>query len=150
MSFFTALLHNRLLVSAVLSWFLAQLIKGLLFLLHEHQLSANRFLGSGGMPSSHSATVTALTVSSGMVYGVDSGIFALSFLIAAIVIYDARGVRREAGKHGRMLNELQTFLQGKSTPLSRAEVFDELVGHTPLEIAAGMPLGVLVAVLVCL
>lgn len=134
-----------MLISALVAWAVAQAIKGFLVLLREHRLSWNRFSGSGGMPSSHSSTVCALTTSAALSYGFSSGIFAISAILSIIVIYDARGVRREAGRHGRMLNELQNYLQLHTTPPGRTESFDELVGHSPLEVSAGMGLGILVS-----
>ena len=145
MTYFSELIHNLMLISAMTAWAVAQLIKGFLIFLREHRMSWERFTGSGGMPSSHSSTVCALTTSAALRYGFSSGIFAISAIMSIIVIYDARGVRREAGRHGQMLNELQTYLQKHTAPLSRTEDFDELVGHSPLEVAVGMVVGVLVS-----
>ena len=145
MTYFSELIHNLMLISAMTAWAVAQLIKGFLIFLREHRMSWERFTGSGGMPSSHSSTVCALTTSAALRYGFSSGIFAISAIMSIIVIYDARGVRREAGRHGQMLNELQTYLQKHTAPLSRTEDFDELVGHSPLEVAVGMIVGVLVS-----
>lgn len=145
MNYFSELIHNLMLISAMTAWAVAQLIKGFLIFLREHRMSWERFTGSGGMPSSHSSTVCALTTSAALRYGFSSGIFAISAIMSIIVIYDARGVRREAGRHGQMLNELQTYLQKHTAPLNRTEDFDELVGHSPLEVAVGMIVGVLVS-----
>lgn len=143
MSYFSQILHNLMLISALAGWAIAQILKGLLILIREKRLSLERFLGSGGMPSSHSATVSALTTAAAMQYGLSSGIFAVSAVMSIIVIYDARGVRREAGRHGQVLNELLEFLQA---PFQQKKSFDELVGHTPLEVFVG----ILVGVAVCL
>ncbi len=145
LTYLSELLHNLMLVSALAAWAVAQAIKGLIIFLREHRLSWERFSGSGGMPSSHSSTVCALTTSAVLRYGFSSGIFAISAILSVIVIYDARGVRREAGRHGQMLNELQTYLEKNTAPLKRTENFDELVGHSPAEVAVGMAVGVLVS-----
>jgi acid phosphatase family membrane protein YuiD len=143
LNIFSQLLHNLMLVAALAGWAVAQIIKGILILIREKRLDVERFLGSGGMPSSHSATVSALTTAAALQYGPSSGIFAVSAVMSIIVIYDARGVRREAGRHGRVLNELLEFLQA---PFDQNKSFDELVGHTPVEVFVG----ILVGIAVCL
>jgi hypothetical protein len=133
--------RNLMLIAALAGWAVAQIAKGLLILIREKRLSLERFLGSGGMPSSHSATVSALTTAAALQYGPGSGIFAVSAVMSIIVIYDARGVRREAGRHGQVLNELLEFLQA---PFDQKKSFDELVGHTPFEVFVGIIVGILV------
>jgi acid phosphatase family membrane protein YuiD len=133
--------RNLMLIAALAGWAVAQIAKGLLILIREKRLSLERFLGSGGMPSSHSATVSALTTAAALKYGPASGIFAVSAVMSIIVIYDARGVRREAGRHGQVLNELLEFLQA---PFDQNKSFDELVGHTPFEVFVGIIVGILV------
>jgi acid phosphatase family membrane protein YuiD len=133
--------RNLMLIAALAGWAVAQIAKGLLILIREKRLSLERFLGSGGMPSSHSATVSALTTAAALQYGPSSGIFAVSAVMSIIVIYDARGVRREAGRHGQVLNELLEFLQA---PFDQNKSFDELVGHTPFEVFVGIIVGILV------
>ena len=105
-------------------------------------------MGSGGMPSSHSSTVCALVVSSGLCYGVSSFEFAVSFILAAIVMYDATGVRRETGKQAKLLNMIMEQDIFKLNMEQFQEKLKEFVGHTPLQVFAGAILGVILALLV--
>ena len=105
-------------------------------------------MGSGGMPSSHSATVCGLTVASGLCYGVDSFQFAISFILAAVVMYDAIGVRQETGKQAKLLN---LIMEQDWFNLNNQEIqqrLKEFVGHTPLQVAAGAALGIILALIV--
>ena len=102
MSVWDEILGNQVLVSSVLGWAVAQVLKTILDLCLNHSFNPERLFGSGGMPSSHSATVCALTVASGMKYGMGSFEFAVSFVLAMIVMYDAMGVRRETGKQANL------------------------------------------------
>ena len=105
--FLDGLLHNKVLLCAIAGWFVAQVCKALLFALMNHRFQWERLVGSGGMPSSHAATVLAMVVASGVEYGPDSFPFAISVLVAIIVIHDARGVRLETGKQAEILNRLE-------------------------------------------
>ena len=105
-------------------------------------------LGSGPMPSSHSSTVCALVVSSGLCFGVSSFEFAVSFILAAIVMYDATGVRRETGKQAKLLNMIMEQDIFKLNMEQFQEKLKEFVGHTPLQVFAGAILGVILALLV--
>lgn len=100
--------------------------------------------GSGGMPSSHTAFVVSLTLMIGATQGFDSAIFALSFTMAAIVMYDATGVRRETGKQAVIINEIvqKMFVNGESIT---DEELKELVGHTHVEVIGGVIVGLLTA-----
>lgn len=102
-------------------------------------------MGDGGMPSGHSATVAALAVSSLIHFGIGSFQFAVTFVVATVVLHDAMGVRLEAGKHARSINELFALL-GKDVPPE--EMLKEFLGHTPLQVMVGAALGVCVALLV--
>ena len=110
--------------------------------------SAERLVGSGGMPSSHSATVCALTTSAGIRYGVESFEFAICFILASVVMYDAIGVRQETGKQAKLLNLImeQDLFHLDNEHFQKK--LKELVGHTPLQVLAGAVLGILVAILV--
>ena len=125
MEFITELLHNRIFVSAALGWMVAQVLKTIIHMILTKQFVAERMVGSGGMPSSHSATVCALATATGMECGAGSPEFAITIMLAIIVMYDAMGVRRETGKQGRVLNEmLEIFtnmevLQNFTTPFSK-------------------------------
>ena len=98
------MLKNQLLISSATGWVVAQLLKTIIDCTLNHGFSPERLVGSGGMPSSHSATVCALVVSSGICCGVSSSEFAVSFVLAAVVMYDAIGVRQETGKQAKLLN----------------------------------------------
>lgn len=138
------ILSNRVLWCAVTAWFVAQALKIPTYYLLEKKLDWNRFFGSGGMPSSHSAFVISLTIMIGAVEGFDSALFAASVVLSAIVMYDASGVRHETGIQGQVLNEIirKVFVDGQ--PITDVEL-KELVGHTKVEVAGGFIVGVLTA-----
>ena len=137
-----------MLMAAISGWLVAQILKTLLVLLLEKELRWERLFGSGGMPSSHSATVCALAASAAVLYGSASPAFAISAIIAFIVMYDACNVRLETGKQAVAIKELQRFFQdmGKQ-PLSE-EKLKELVGHTLPQVLAGAILGILIGIVV--
>lgn len=141
------LLSNRPLMSALVAWALAQLIKVALFFVLERQVNWRRLVDTGGLPSSHSAFVTALAASVGFVEGVGSTAFAMSSVFASVVMYDAVSLRREAGKHADILNELLLLSTIKGAVRER-EALKELLGHTPVEVLAGFALGLVVALFV--
>ena len=146
-TFFSQLMENKVLLSAVIGWTAAQVIKTLLVLLLEHELRWERLVGSGGMPSSHSATVCALAASAAVVYGVDSGQFAIAAIFAFIVMYDACNVRLETGKQAVAINEMLELLQKMGEDLTVEEKFKELVGHTLPQVLVGALLGIAIGVL---
>lgn len=146
MLFLKYLTSNHLLNVAVLSWFFAQLIKGILSLIENREFSFERFVGSGGMPSSHSAMVTSLVISSFYTFGFDSPVFALACCFAFVVIYDAANVRYQVGKQGELLNHLKEELS-EDVGVRIERQFKEYVGHTKLEVAGGVFLGIAVAFL---
>ena len=148
MTFLTDLTHNSIFMSAITGWFVAQVLKTIIHIIVNKQFVAERLVGGGGMPSSHSATVCALTTASGMKYGVGSFEFAVSFVLAMIVMYDAMGVRRETGKQAKLLNSVffENILNLDGVFLQ--EKLKEYVGHTPLQVVAGAILGILIAVLI--
>ncbi|MDY3243448.1 MAG: divergent PAP2 family protein [Candidatus Limiplasma sp.] len=137
---------NHVLFAALISWFVAQTLKIPIYHHVEHVWDFSRFHGSGGMPSSHSAMVTGTAVMIGGLYGFDSGLFALSVVVAMIVMYDAAGVRRETGTQATVINQIlkDMLLNGKKIS---DEELKELVGHTPLEVAGGALTGLAVAVI---
>ena len=148
MTIWNELLGNQVLISAVLGWTVAQFLKTVIDMVINKSFNPERIFGSGGMPSSHSATVCALTTASGMKYGVGSFEFAISFVLSMIVMYDAMGVRRETGKQAKLLNSVffENILNLDGVFLQ--EKLKEYVGHTPLQVAAGAILGILIAVLI--
>ena len=150
MTFFKDLFGNEIFVSAASAWLIAQILKTLIHAVLTKNLNFERMYGSGGMPSSHSATVTALATSSYFLHGAGSSEFAISIILAIIVMYDARGVRREAGIHAKMLNDLIEMLTDltNNNKLSFDEKLKEFVDHTPLQVAVGSILGFGIACLV--
>ena len=142
MKIWNEILENQVLVSSVIGWTVAQFLKTLIDLILNRSFNPERIFGSGGMPSSHSATVCALTTASGMRYGGGSLEFAISFVLAMVVMYDAMGVRRETGKQAQLLNTVffENILNIDGVVLQ--EKLKEYVGHTPLQVAAGAVLGI--------
>lgn len=147
MNIWQELTGNQVLVSSVVGWVVAQLLKTIIDCALNKSFSAERLVGSGGMPSSHSSTVCALTVSTALCYGVSTFEFAVSFVLASVVMYDAIGVRQETGKQARLLNMIldQDLLKLNNHEFQAR--LKEFVGHTPLQVFAGAMLGVAVALL---
>lgn len=148
MTFWERLFSNEVLVSAVIGWTVAQILKTMIDFALNRNFTAERLVGSGGMPSSHSATVCALTTTAGMHYGVESFEFAICFVLASVVMYDAIGVRQETGKQAKLLNMI---LEQNIFKLDNEHIqqnLKELVGHTPLQVFAGAILGIALALVV--
>ncbi len=136
------LFSNPFLLTGVGSWFIAQVLKTILHLIMYKKLDFERLYGDGGMPSGHSATVASLATMCGLTFGLASVEFAITGILAIIVCHDATGVRRETGRHAEILNELLKSLEtGKPVDLK------ELVGHTPLQVMAGITIGIANALL---
>ena len=135
---------NYVFISAVSAWFLAQIAKVIVNLIKNDGTKINNFLfGTGGMPSSHSAVVCSLCTAAIFQYGFNSFEFAISGVLAVVVIRDATGVRFETGEQAKFLNRLIENKEG----LDREEKFKELLGHTPLQVFFGSLLGVAVAII---
>ena len=134
-----ALSWNFVLATAICASLLAQLIKVLLNLFIFHRFIAERMWGAGGMPSSHSSFTMALSFSIGKYHGFDSPLFAIALIFSFVTMYDAQGIRRAAGKQAEILNML--ILEHKIPDVDKLK---ELLGHTPLEVAAGALLGILI------
>lgn len=149
MDFLNELIHNTVFMSAVTGWFVAQVLKTLIDAYLNKGFHFERLTGSGGMPSSHSATVCALATASALEYGGGSFEFAVSAIVAIIVMYDARGVRRETGLQAQVINEMIDFFKNMGKPLSYEEKLKEFVGHTPLQVFVGALLGILIGFLYC-
>lgn len=147
MSFINELFQNAVFVSAALGWLVAQVLKTLIHFIITKQFVAERMVGSGGMPSSHSATVCALATAAGMKYGGGSFEFAISVMLAIIVMYDAMGVRRETGIQAKVLNEMIEMFTNMGNKVSVEDKLKEFVGHTPLQVLMGAILGIIIAVL---
>ena len=129
------MLGNQVLVSAVMGWVVAQFLKTLIDFALNKSFNAERLVGSGGMPSSHSATVCGMTTAAMLKYGVGSFEFAVSFVVSMVVMYDAIGVRRETGKQAKLLNSIlnENPLKLKLNAEVLQEKLKEYVGHTPLQ-----------------
>lgn len=164
-------LYNYILVTSIIAWCVAQLLKTFINLAKTKKFSAERLFGAGGWPSAHSAMVCSATVGVGRTEGVSSTFFGIMCIVALITMYDAMGVRRAAGQHAREINKINHFLittkqnnqQGvKNQPKTFAELTDaaaaaasnaattikdlkEYLGHTPFEVCSGAVLGVIMA-----
>lgn len=148
MDFVIDLLYNTVFISAVLGWMVAQVIKTIIHLIITKQFVAERMVGGGGMPSSHSATVCALATATGIRYGGGSFEFAIAIMFAIIVMYDAMGVRRETGIQAKVINEMMEMLTNMGSKMSVEDKLKEFVGHTPLQVLIGAILGIIIAVIV--
>ncbi len=131
---------NKILWTAILAWFVAQAMKVLIDLILKRKLNFKRMIGAGGMPSSHSAMVTALTTAVGITQGVSSVLFAMCAVFAVVVMYDAAGVRRETGMQSKVINQIVE--NWADDDLEFEKKLKELVGHTPTEVFAGAALGI--------
>ena len=138
-------LNNSVLLTVFFSTFVAQALKSLLILLLDRKLDLSRMTGTGGMPSSHSATVSSLATSMGLIYGWNSPYFTLSAVLAAIVIHDATGVRRAAGKHAEILNDITKQFSTLFDKGFEPQTLKTLLGHTYPQALAGTILGVGIA-----
>lgn len=149
MTFWSDLVHNEILMSAGLSWGLAQIIKTIIHLILTKKFVAERLVGSGGMPSCHSATVCALTTAVIINEGINSPFFAIAAIQAIIVMYDAMGVRYETGVQAQLLNEIRDVIERMGSDITNDEKLKEFVGHTPLQVFVGALLGIAVALIYC-
>ena len=143
MNFFQALLANDMLVCAIIAYFAAQILKIFTTLWRDGEFHLSVIVSSGGMPSSHSSTVVALAISCARIYGVASPLFAICFILASIVMYDATGVRRAAGEQAKLLNQIVAELFS-GDPSYSEKALKELIGHTPLQVVMGALLGLLI------
>ena len=148
MTFIEKFFSNYVLLAPVASWLICQFIKLIINLIIEGRFDFRRLFGDGGMPSGHSATVTCLAIMCGYTAGIDSVAFALSMIFAAVVMHDATGVRREAGKQAASIKELASAVNKMFVEKDReirTEKLKVLVGHTPLQVLFGAGVGATVA-----
>jgi hypothetical protein len=138
------ILENHVLWTALAAWFLAQALKIPLDFFRSRQWDWALFFAAGGMPSSHSALVVSTALGCGLHYGFDSPVFALAVAMALVVVYDATGVRRQAGMQAKKINVMVEELL-KGHPISQKQLL-EVIGHTPLEAIGGILLGLGVAI----
>ena len=139
------ILQYKYLIIPLATWFCIQVFKVIWDLVATHKFNFKRILGAGGMPSSHSAVVTSLATMVGKAYGIDSAIFAISLIFACIVMYDAAGVRRAAGKQAKLLNKIVET--PGLTNLQVQERLVEVLGHTPMQVIVGAAIGVVVGLI---
>lgn len=150
MEFIESLIHNRIFMASICGWLVAQVLKTLIHMWFSRKFVAERLVGSGGMPSSHSATVCALATAAGIEYGGGSFEFAVAAIFAIVVMYDAIGVRRETGIQAKVLNEMMEMFDKMGKEMSVEEKLKEFVGHTPLQVLMGALLGIFIAALMYL
>lgn len=143
MEFVNELLHNKSITVPVFAWFLAQLLKVINVLLTSKKIDFTRFIGSGGMPSSHSAFIVSLATVVGKINGLDSTEFGIAFAVSLIVMYDAAGIRRAAGKQAKVLNQL---VYSHNDKVYFDEKLKELLGHSPFEVVMGALLGIIIGI----
>jgi len=144
MYFFQQILANHILIVAIFSWFVAQVIKILLEFWRTKRIDLKLIMSSGSMPSSHSSIVTAASVSIGIRYGFDTPLFALSSVLSMVVMYDASGVRRAAGKQAQVINMILDSAENIGIKLDKK--LKEMLGHSPIEVFAGSLLGIIIAI----
>ena len=138
-----AIFHNSVLIGAIIAWGIAQVLKIPIEYIQTHRWNWALLVQPGGMPSSHSALIVGITHGIGLSAGFGTPLFALAFAISMIVIYDATGIRRQAGKHAELINAMINDL-ASGNPL-KEEQLREVLGHTPLEALGGILLGLIVA-----
>ena len=144
MKYIQLLLNNYCLIIAATAWLVAGVLKVIIEFIVHRTISLMRILGAGGMPSSHTATVVALTIALGFRNGIDSSIFALAVIFTIIVIHDAVGVRQETGKQAKVLNQM-IFDTDLFSNFDLEKEFKEYVGHTPFQALVGAIVGAIVA-----
>ena len=135
---------NKTIGISALAWLIAQIIKIIIDLVKSKTIDWRLITSSGGMPSSHSSFVTSLATSVGIVRGFDSIEFAITFVLCMVVMYDAAGVRRAAGKQAAVINDIADIMENYGFQMD--ENLKELLGHTPVEVAAGAVLGITLSI----
>lgn len=141
------LLSNQLILCGCTGWLVAQVLKTMIHAMVTRKFDISRMFGDGGMPSGHSATVTAMATCAAIRYGLGSFEFAVTAMLAIIVMHDAMGVRLETGKQAIIIKELAQLMEDMGKDISGEEKLKEFVGHTPMQVVAGAVLGVCVALL---
>ena len=137
---------ESVIVTCILAWFIAQLLKVIFTVIKDRKIDFTRFVGSGGFPSSHSSLVTSLSTAVGLIDGFDSTGFAVTVVLALVVMYDAAGVRRAAGQQASILNKIVEDWEHADFAKTDKRL-KELLGHTPKEVFAGAVLGIVIAVI---
>jgi len=138
-------LHNLTFWAGIIAWLTAQVIKVVVNTIRTHTFDFRFLYSPGGMPSSHTAAACAVSTSVGILDGIGSTLFAVTILVAFVIMYDAQGVRRAAGQQARILNQIVEAMRTEHRLPPHKLV--ELLGHTELEVIAGLLLGVTIALL---
>ena len=139
------LFQNPIFVGPAAGWFVAQILKIIIEVaVQGKDFHGSRIAGSGGMPSSHSSTVCAMVVTTAARYGFSGFEFPMAFFFAFIVLYDARGVRRETGEQAKAINAMIEWFEGHGKDIPGPDQFKELIGHSPLQVLVGSILGLIV------
>lgn len=142
---FNEIVTNKVLVIPICSWVIAQVMKVIIILIRKKQLDLRFLVVSGGMPSAHSAFVTALAASVALIEGLGSVAFGISVIFAFIVIYDAAGVRRSVGQQSVILNRIMREFRERRPVTELGHDLREFIGHTQLQVIVGVLIGILVA-----
>jgi len=140
-----AILTNKILIITLTVWALAQTIKVTLGVIRERRFNFRWFIGTGGMPSSHAAGVTALATTCGLELGFGSVMFALSAVFALVTMFDAQGVRRATGQQAEILNKVMDDIYWKGK--IETDRLKELIGHTPLQVLMGSLIGCFMSII---
>lgn len=148
MNFLTELGQNKILISAATGWIIAQVLKTIIHAWFTKDFVAERLVGGGGMPSSHSATVCALVTATGIQYGPASYEFAMAAIFALVVMYDAIGVRQESGKQAKVINDMVELFAHMGKDVDIEKQLKEFIGHTPLQVFCGGVLGIVTALVI--
>jgi hypothetical protein len=140
------ILNNKILLSSILGWFIAQTTKAIFLTIKNRRFKWNLYALPGGFPSSHSATSSALVMACGLFAGFDSGVFAVSCILAFFIIYDAKVIRVAAGKQAQSLNRIIELLDEDDG--EKMDKLKEILGHSLLEIICGILIGIFSALLI--
>lgn len=142
----SGIFHNPVFIASLVSSILAQILKLPLEYLRTKKWDWSLIFGTGGMPSSHSAAITAAAVGVGHYAGFDTPLFGLAFAIATVVVYDATNIRRQAGFHAQQINRIiEEIFAGKAKPVDEFEELREVLGHSPAEALGGIILGIFIS-----
>lgn len=148
MNILNGFLHSEVIGAAFFSWLIAQVLKASIYFIIHRDFRAERLLGDGGMPSSHSATAVAMTVALALCEGTGSPVFALALVFSMVVMHDAMGVRLETGKQAAVINDMINLFTDMGRPIPAEEKLKEFVGHTPSQVFFGALLGFAVALII--
>jgi len=142
------IIHNQMLLTALAAWFISGLLKVPIEYLETHKWNWALWFSAGGMPSSHAALVTSVMLSVGLYDGFNTAAFVVAFTVMMVVVYDAAGVRRQAGFHAEMINAIiEELFAGRPV---REDQLNEVLGHTPREVLAGIGVGLTIALIIWL